>query len=131
MNFPILFNFRFWFSLFPGYTSEKTLQILGGIFLTALFLFVIFFILKNKTKSLDRKIFSNLSYLFLSFGLVGFVWLFFLYEEVYLLGARFWLLIIILSHAVWLARITLYSTLCLPKEKEDLEKKKTYRKYLP
>lgn len=131
MDFSILFNLQFWFSLFPGPTNEKNLQILGGVFLTGLFLFVVLFIFKNKIKSHNGKIFSGLSYLFLSFGLAGFAWLFFLYEEAYLLGARFWLLIIILAHCIWLARIILYSTLRLPKEKEEMEKKKAYRKYLP
>jgi hypothetical protein len=131
MDLATLFSFKFWFSLFPGYTSEVTLQTLGGVFLAALFLFIIFFFSKNKTQSINKKVFSNLSYLFLSFGLLGFVWLFFLYEEVYLLGARFWLLILILGHLVWLAKIVLYLKLRLPKEKEEQEKKKTFRKYLP
>lgn len=131
MDLATLFSFKFWFNLFPGYTNEIVLQILGGVFLSSLVLCVIFFLIKRKTNSLNKKVFVSLSHLFLSLGLVGFLWLFFLYEEAYLLGARFWLLIIILAHLIWLGRIFLYLTLILPKEKEEAKNKKVFRQYLP
>ena len=131
MDISALFSLRFWFSLYPGYTSEKSLQVLGAIFLSSLFLFIILSFVKRKAAPFNKKAFAGLSYLFLSFGLTGFAWLFFLYEEAYLLGARFWLLIIVFGHLVWLARIFLYVALQLPKEKEKEKNKKIYRKYLP
>lgn len=117
--------------MYPGYTEEATLQILGSIFLLSFFLFIIFLIAKKKANLPIMKVFASFSHIALTFGLVGFLWLFFLYEETPVLGARFWFLAIIFSHLVWLGRTLLYLTLQMPKEKEERENRKVYRKYLP
>ena len=131
MNLETFFSFRFWFNLSPGQTEDRTLQVFGAIFLVSLFLFVIFLLLKRRGRPIIKTVYGKLANVFLSFGLVGFCWLFFLYEEAYLLGSRFWFLIIVLVHGVLLAKLVLYLVLQLPKEKEVNASKKAFNKYLP
>ncbi len=74
-----------------------------------------------------RKLFR----LFLTMGLVGFVILFFFYEGVMILGARFWFLFWLIGIITWFVYIIVYSIRKLPKIKKEIEEKKKFEKYLP
>lgn len=128
-----IISLGFWFSLNPGPISYKFQLALTWLFGGILILAVIFRILLivQRKKVLIIKFWRKLFQLTLVMGLVGFVLLFFFYEGVPILGARFWFLLWILVFIVWLVFILIFLILKIPKIKKETEEKKQFEKYLP
>lgn len=133
LNFQKLLDWRFWLSLKPSALSEKSVRFLliGSIVILGIAVF--FWILayfKRKNPPL-AKLFKKLRKLFFTMGLVGLILLFLSYEQIYLLGSHFWYLLWLIGFLVWLGFIARYMIFQMPKEKEEIEKKKRFLKYLP
>lgn len=124
---------RFWFSLNPGPMSYKFQLALTWLFGLALILAIIFriLIIVQKKDLLIIKFWRKLFRLFLVMGLIGFVLLFFFYEGVPILGARFWFLLWILAFIVWLVFALIFLIVKVPRIKKETEEKKQFEKYLP
>lgn len=67
----------------------------------------------------------------ISMSILGFIHLWIAYEQVYLLGARFWLLVWALALGAWLIKDVHYTLKVLPKLEEEYEEKMRIAKYLP
>lgn len=133
INFQKLLDWRFWFSLRPSALSDRTAKFILFIFCIILVISLIFKILmrlKKKNPPLV-KLYSKLYKLFLTMGLLGFILLFLSYEQIYLLGSRFWYLIWFIGFLIWLGLIIYHLIVKLPKEKKKFEEKKQFEKYLP
>lgn len=132
IDFKKLLDLNFWFALRPNAPTERT--VLAAVAVFAAFL-VLAFVLRilarvKKQNLLLVKLLKKISKLFSTMALVGFVLLFFSYEQIYLLGSRFWFLLWFAGIVVWVVFIALYAVRKMPKEKNDMEKKKKFLKYL-
>jgi amino acid transporter len=132
-NLEKLFDLRFWFALRPeilGPRAVRFLIVVFGAILVAALVLKIVASMKKKNPPL-AKLFRKLQRLFLTMGLLGFVLLFLSYEQIYLLGSHFWYLLWLIGFLTWLGFIIYYLVVKMPKEKDELEKKKRFEKYLP
>ncbi len=80
---------------------------------------------------LKIKAWRRLYYLSLSMGIIGLVYLFFAWQGVVLLAARFWLLIWLVTTLIWLGFIMKYLFLETPKLRREIEEKRKFAKYIP
>ncbi|MFA5413740.1 MAG: hypothetical protein WC348_04365 [Patescibacteria group bacterium] len=132
INFERLLDLNFWFALRPTALSEKTTIILAIGFAVFLVLGIICgFLAKTKKQNPPMvKLLRKFKKMFSTMAVVGFIVLFFTYEQIYLLGSRFWFLAWFIGLVVWVVFIVLYAARKMPKEKDELEKKQKYLKYL-
>ncbi|OGF24220.1 hypothetical protein A3H66_02200 [Candidatus Falkowbacteria bacterium RIFCSPLOWO2_02_FULL_45_21] len=85
---------------------------------------------KRWAKSLYAAVWRVLYYFFLTNAIIGLILLFFNYEMVPFLSARFWFLFWGAGMIVWLFFI--YKIIIkIPHKKEQLEKEKEFKKYIP
>ncbi|KKR22060.1 MAG: hypothetical protein UT48_C0001G0073 [Parcubacteria group bacterium GW2011_GWE2_39_37] len=123
------FTLDFWFNIRPG-------ELLGSS-LKALVLLVILLVAATlvsgslkKRKGLYRKTWERLFNFFTTNAVIGLLLLFFTYETVLFLSARFWFLLWALEIIVWLGFIYKQAKE-LPKLKEQREAENKYKQYLP
>jgi hypothetical protein len=64
-------------------------------------------------------------------GILGFVVLFFFYEGVPFLSARFWLLVWFIGLIAWKVYILIYLFRKIPQESRENKDKQNFEKYLP
>jgi len=129
-----LFTLSYWTSLLPPPTFDPLFIFVAGVeFGGALVLSFILFVLAKKKheKIFWAKAAPKLGHLLAWYGVLGLLNLWLAYEQVYLWGARFWLLALFLGALIWLGFILFYIFRKMPKEKEAYEEKERIRKYLP
>ena len=80
---------------------------------------------------LKIKAWLRFHHLGLTIGIIGFVYLFFAWQKVALLAARFWLLILGVTAVVWLGFIGKYMFWEIPKLRRKIEEKRKFEKYIP
>jgi hypothetical protein len=121
----------FWFSLRPGVFIGSTFKVIAGfVILLMVFALIAGFGKKKWSKSLYAVLWSNLYYFFLTNAVIGLVLIFFNYETVPFLSARFWFLLWAISLMIWLFFI--YKVIVkIPQRKARLEKEKEFKKYIP
>lgn len=124
------FNPSHLFSLRPPAMQLRVIIILAVIFGVFVVLGIIFNFLKTKD-SLRIKGYKRLFYLFLTMGVLGYVYLFFAWQGAALLSARFWLLIWLIATLVWLGFILKYLVIEAPKKRKEIDRKRDFEKYIP
>ena len=77
------------------------------------------------------EVFSRLGRLGVTMGILGLMLFFFSFEEIPLLGARFWYLIWALGVGVWVALIVRYVVKVIPAERAAILARQEKEKYLP
>ena len=125
-----LLSLKFWFNLRPGALLpiyQKTFV----IFVLALIIFFLFCrLLAGRKRGLYTSFWRRLQSFSLANTFIGLILLFFNYELIPFLSARFWLLLwaaLMLSWLVFVAK----SLLAIPEKKKKLEEEKEYKKYIP
>lgn len=128
-----LFQLDFWFRLDPVGLST--------VFETAFFfLFAILIILASVSRIIARqkkgdrfsvKAYKLLGQMFMTMGILGMLWFFFTFEEIYFLGARFWFLVWLIGLIVWLVGIYRYIKVAVPEMKNHSKQKAEANKYIP
>lgn len=128
-----IFSLPFWFTLNPGPLNPRHLSYLLWLLIGILVLAIVFraLMVYRRKDLLLVNVWRKFFWLFFTMGLVGFILLFFFYEGVMILGARFWFLFWFIGLVVWLVYILVYSIRKLPKLKKEIEEKKNFDKYLP
>ncbi|MDP2586239.1 MAG: hypothetical protein Q8P32_00490 [Candidatus Komeilibacteria bacterium] len=86
---------------------------------------------KNGLDKLTKIVWQKLGSLFLSFGIVGLILMFFKQQRVPYLGMRFWLALWLVICLVWLAFILKFIFKEIPRIKEERKKQAEIKKYLP
>ena len=126
------FNLNHLFSLRPQAMTPRAVIILAVIFGLLIILALIDWFLIKKTKdALKIKGYRRLMHLKITMAILGFVYLFFAWQGVALLGSRFWLLIWLIVNLVWLFYIGQYLFKTVPKLRRDIDKKRKFEQYLP
>ena len=120
------------FTLRPGAMHFRAVMILLAIFMILIIGSLALKVYRKKIRDgLKIKGLERLFRLFLTIGILGLIYLFFAWQGVVLLAARFWLLLILISGAVWLAFILKYLLMQVPQLRQELEQKRKFKKYLP
>ncbi|MDP2708821.1 MAG: hypothetical protein Q8O93_02110 [bacterium] len=124
-------TWNFWLNVRPGAFLPASLKaVLGIISLFIILTIVSGFIRKKWNKSLYASFWSSLYAFFLTNSIIGLLLLFFNYEMVPFLSARFWYLLWVVGALVWLYFI--YKIIIsIPQKKERLEKEQEFKKYIP
>lgn len=133
MNWQEIFSLKFWFSAQPGPLMVTMSQILLVAFALCLAAAISFFLLAraSKASTVTAKLYKKIQSLFTTLGVVGFIILFFFYQQVPFLSSRFWLLIWVLIAIVWAGFIGQFGFIEAPRRKAELKKKAELEKYLP
>jgi len=125
------FTLKMWFSINPGSLMpvfHYALVVVVLLFLVATFAFKYKY--NKQKKTLYNRIFSSLFNFSLTGTIIGAFVLFFTYERVPFLSARFWFIVWFLVHAVW--GWFIYKKLKkIPEIKDQIKANKEYQKYIP
>jgi hypothetical protein len=124
-----LLSLAYWFNLRPGTFSRNGLIIYLAILGVLAVLILVSFLLKNR-KSIYRPIYKRVHAFSITNLLIGLLWLFFSYELLPILSARFWLLLWGAGAAFWLYFIGKV-VIKIPLLREQKIQEAEYRKYIP
>lgn len=124
-------NWRYWLNTRPGSLEPVSEKIFIG-FLVLLFAtsFLMFIFKKNYQKSSYRKTIEKIKTFALTNLIIGAFLAFFTYEIVPYLSMRILILLWIISMIVWAVFIARTFTI-IPKIKEEKEREKEFKKYIP
>ena len=123
----------YWFDLSPEPLYGIILQFFF-FFFTAIVLAGIILRVLGKNRARDRyarQFFLGLAPLFFTMGVIGWFILFFRYEGIYLLGARFWYVLWIIVFGLWLGFVLRYHLKIVPQKRQHADMRREQRKYLP
>ena len=124
-----LLTLKYWFDLSPhAFLPLANIVIISffGLLLTGIILFII---LKKKKKSY-RTLFEKMYNFCLINLIIGLLLFFFSWQQAYLLSARFWYLLWLITMVVWLLEIIKKSGK-ISDLKEKRKKRQEFEKYLP
>ena len=124
-------TWNFWFASRPGVYQSTAIKALLGFILVLIILALASGIIKQRrAKGLYTPFWSALFRLFATNSLIGLLLLFFNYELVPFLSARFWYLLWALGLLIWLYFI--YKIVAkIPGKREQLEQEREFKKYIP
>ncbi len=126
-----IYNPMFWLSIRPGELSPYVFNLFAYTVLGLLLLTVIFAIIKKTAKkSHFNKLLSSIYTLFFTNTIIGVLLMLFTYELTPFLSSRFWFLLWGIGNIVWIVFI-IKKAFAVTERKQELEKEKEYKKYLP
>ncbi len=117
----------------PQSLQSTGLIILLSLFSASLILALVFKFLSAK-KSADRLLGQALNkffYLFLTFSIIGFLYVWLAYEGIPFLSMKLIFLSLIIIILLWLYFALTNLLIKIPKIKQEIKKKKEFKKYLP
>jgi len=129
-----LFTLSYWTSLLPPPTFDPVfLRIAIAVFAVCILVGVVFIVFSRILREdvFWSKAAPKFAAMCLWMGTFGFLHLWIAYEQTYLWGARFWLLVWGVALIGWLARNMYYVFVSLPKIEKDDKEKMRILKYLP
>ena len=119
------------FSLLPPILHQRAITILAGTFGLLLLGGLFSRVSSRGVDSLKAKGLKRLGSLGVTMGLLGFLYLFFAWQRAVLLGARFWLLVWLLTTLVWLFFILKYLLMVVPAKRREIDQRRRFEQYLP
>jgi hypothetical protein len=125
-----LLTLKYWFTLRPESLTPVYLKAFIALIILFFVLFFVFRFVGKKKKALYANIFRRLSSFFISNFLIGLVILFFTYEMVVFLSARFWILFWAIEMLIWFIFI-IRKLREIPSRRKQLEEEKEFKKYIP
>lgn len=130
-GYKAFLSLGYWFNVRPV-TMPKS-WIVGLCIFFGLFILVgiISSVMSGKSEAFLAKRLLRLSRLGWITGILGYIWVFFSYEEAVIVGARFWFLLILLMAIIWAGFILNDVRKNLSKERAAQAEKERFEKYLP
>lgn len=126
-----LLSLKFWFNLRPDALSLLSQKIFLVLIIALIISAIVFGYLKSlKKKNLYTKIFDKLYYFSLVNGIIGLFLMFFNYEMIPFLTARFWYLLWFIILVVWIFFI-IKVIIKIPQKQQRIEKEKKFKQYIP
>lgn len=133
MNLSHLITLDFWFNLHQTALSPG----MDKIFFLGFGLCVIAGAIARisaRQKKDDRyllRAYKDFGNMLVTMGIIGLMFFFFTYEEIYLLGARFWFVLWAIGFAVWAGFIVRYVKVTIPLLRLRDEEKHKKNQYIP
>ncbi|PJA45094.1 hypothetical protein CO174_04635 [Candidatus Uhrbacteria bacterium CG_4_9_14_3_um_filter_50_9] len=133
MNFLILLNPNYWFTIEAPLVTGLMGNVLFGVFALCFLLGIVTRVVaSNRTKDLYvQKLGQRAGTLFVTMGLLGVVLFFFSYERIQFFGGRFWYPLWLVGLIVWLLVLVRYARRDIPAMRERDMNRKSVSKYLP
>ena len=126
-----LLSLKFWFNLRPGLLLPIYQKFLLALVIILVILsLALNFLMKRNKIGLYAQFWRGAYYFCFTNAFIFLLLLFFNYELVPFLSARFWYLLVSVEMAVWIF-FTLRTLYFIPKKKERYDKEKEFKKYIP
>lgn len=121
-------NWNFWFSLRPG--ESTIISVLVVLLILMVVATAVFYVLRRRDRSVNRLLWIKLNSFFMANAIIALFKLFFDFEMLVFLSARFWFLVWGAEMLVWAYFIVSFA-MKLPAMKAEQVKKQEYNKYIP
>ncbi|MDA0208510.1 MAG: hypothetical protein O3B64_03885 [bacterium] len=134
IDFRPLLNLNFWFDLKPSALTTTASTAFFVFFVGLVLTGLIIRILARKRKKADRylgRIYLRSGAMVTIMGLLGLFWFFLADQQIYLFGAKFWLLIWVIVGVIWKISIYRYVKNVVPEKRKIEQSKADVNKYLP
>ena len=128
-----LFSLSFWFSLQQNALSPGFARAFFILFALIVIVGAVIRLMSRQKKE-DRyttRLYRKAAAVGITMGLLGLVWLFFAFEEVYLFGARFWFLIWLVGLATWIGFVVQFGKKRIPELRKEDAHLAEANKFLP
>lgn len=127
-----ILNPTFWFQVRPPVMSLLMAGLLALGFIILFVIGVVFMRRGSQNENRHRgRGEQKLSGWFITWAVVGLVWVFMAYERINFFGSRFWTLVMIVIALVWLAFIMRYWKKVVPSMETLRRERAEFEKYLP
>ena len=128
-----LFTLSFWFSKYPQALTPTFEKIFFILFAAVLLAGVVLRIVLNQRQRdhFATVIHQSITTLLMTMGGLGLVWFFFTYQQIPLIGARFWFLLWVIGLLAWAGWIARYAYKTVPQLKEEQHQRQERMKYFP
>jgi len=131
MSILNFFNLSYWFSFQPPFVMGRLALVLSWVVFIGALVAAIVLTKISKTKNLPlARFLRHLRRPLIFFGVTSLIFLFFKSERIYLLGARFWFLLIVLGSIIWAIFLVDKFLKTYKQDLVQLEKEKEFKKYL-
>lgn len=134
LDFRPLLTADFWFDLKPTALTDTFTTIFFVFFVVLVLIGLVIRVIARRRKKQDR----YLGLIYLRFGamttimgLIGLFWFFLADQQIYIFGAKFWLLIWAIVGAAWKISIYRYAKNVVPEKRKADQSKADVNKYLP
>jgi len=133
IDWSVLLSKNFWLAAQPGTMTQPLAVGLLVIFSICLLAAIVLAIFMARRRALGptARLWRKVQNLCSTFGIVGFVILFFFWQQVPYLSSRWWLLVWLVGVLIWLGFIGRFGFVDLPARQAELEKQREQAKYLP
>lgn len=125
-----LLSYKFWLNMRP---ADMT-PLFNYLFIGAILFFItasaVAWMMKNRKKNSYTRLWEKLFTFFSTNLFIGLVIMFFNYEQIPFLSARFWFLIWGAGILIWIGYILKYLK-TIPEKRKINEEKKEFNKYIP
>ncbi len=133
-GYSALLDYRYWINLRPVPLGpslvDSIVAFFGWFLLAAVVLFFISRYVSKSNKLLEEVVRRFTRIMFLT-ALIGYLCLFFAYEQIPLLGMRLWFLFLFLLFCVWLVRAIIFAVRDYPQLRHHEAERSRFNKYLP
>ncbi len=134
MNLAQLFDLNYWITTYPGPMSTSFLIGFLVFFLLHLAVAVGLSVYERKNKARlqkpIRRLFGKIRSAIYTMAFLGLLWLYFAYETLPVLSARFWFLFWLLGAAIWKYHILAHYFTKTKQELEEIRLREQRNKYL-
>lgn len=133
-GYAAFLDHRYWLNFHPVPLGPS---LVSSIFTFFLWFIVVAVALRIVARAIRKKeppmteLLRRFSTMLATTGFLGWLALFFAYEQLPLFGMRLWFLVVFIVFVVWLVRCVLYAVRDYPAQKKALEEKRRLEKYMP
>lgn len=133
IDWSVLLTKSFWLSAQPGIMTRPLAIGLLVIFSACLLVAVVMAIVmaRRRQRGPALRLWRKMQNLCSTFGIIGFVILFFFWQQVPYLSSRWWLLVWLVGVLIWLGFIGRFGFVDLPARQAELERARAQEQYLP
>ncbi len=131
--FDNAFQLNYWLTLDQLALSTLGTQVLGGVFFGLVAAGILLRITPNIIKGKDLffyRMLAKYSTCFTSIGVSGLLFVYFAKKGAYILGARFWLLVIFGVLLLWVGKIFHYIVRVIPQRRKKITEEQYKKRYL-
>jgi hypothetical protein len=134
-GYAALLNYRYWIDFRPvplGPSLVGSVVVFFGWFLLAA---IVLYLVARHFRHRDLHLLEEALYRFarpmLWTAVLGYIFLFFSYEQVPLLGMRLWFLLLFILFSVWLIQAIVFAVRDYPHLRKNESERQRFEKYLP
>lgn len=134
-GYAAFLDYRYWLNPLPVPLGPSLVGgfvfFLAWFIMAAIALFIAAYVVRKSGDKLKAKVLERFGGALVKTGLLGYVILFFAYEQVPVLGMRIWSLLWLAAFCLWVAGAVGFAVHEYPARRTRLEQLKEMRKYLP